>query len=1758
MKSANPSTTLGSFSHEPPVTTNTKFTARINRLLKMRQTIDSLLFKTMNDLTNQSSDSEIFCPEERIKEIELIRQRNNNFVEELFKDRYFAFGRHLKEIHVTWTHLEKKRTRLRTYTNIAQEFLYSGWRRRHRYNVTPSQILPRRRHKIPRRHQPARPSPRPRKSLRRPHHPLIWPSVEENGVIRTKKCAELSAAEKIQADCDMKATKQGLPADIFSLVNHHRVAEDLWERVQLQMQGETLHKYYLRFTQLINAINIYNMKIEQFQVNTKFLNSLPPEWCKFVTNVKLVKDLHTTNFDQLHAYLEQHELHANEVCLLRERNQDPLAFVANQQMTSPHFNTYQSSYNNPQLQHQFVVPVFSPGDDLIACLNIAMAFLTAVASSRFPSTNNQLRTSSNLRNLAIIQDGRVTVQQVQGRQGQSYSGTGYKSNATSSGGNNASGQTRVVKCYNCQGEGHMARQCTQPKRPRNAAWYKEKTMLFEAQEAGQILDEEQLAFLADPGFPDGQAVQSIIPNTAAFQTEDLHTYDSDYDDISNAQADFKRSPVMDFTDNEVHSDSNIIPYSQYFQETQQEKANKKQTNESVTAELERYKERVKTFEQRLNIDLSSREKMIDSQINDMIREKLALKEQIDSLEQNLSKQIKENECLLQTFTIFKSESKEKEDKYMENEIDLKKKIKELGNIRFKVGQSAQTVHIKPSNALPVKIEAPKELPKISLVNECLKKLKFHLAKFDNVVKIRTTPNAHTEVDKQCLEIAKKELLLENDRLLQQIMSQDVLLTVINFMSLIGETMNMDVMRNKSCDKCVNLDAELLKSQNAFNDLLKSHSQLEKHCISLECSIQLNQEIFQKRELCDNQNAPEILEFFQNNDLKAQLQDKDTTICKLKDIIKSMREKSKENNVNYDYCEIETKNVELLLQNREAHLEYLKYPQEQADILRGIVEQAKAEQPLDKELDFALQKRLLSHPKTRSRTLGLKCSTSKCGSKPTGNKRNDRISHTPSRNMKNKKSLFDGVHDLCFLNFMKNVNSRAKSAKKHKKENIWRPTGHVFTEVGLKWKPTGRTFTIVGSSKKDKIVESENANHSKPNHSWGFNATDIPSSSSSVMTGTVRFGNDHITRIMGYGDYSLSNMTISRVYYIEGLGHNLFSIGQFCDGDLEVAFWKNTCFIRYLEGVDLLSRSRDLNLYTISLDDMLKTSPICLQSKASKTKSWLWHLRLSHLNFGKSKKSSHQPKAEDTNQEKLYLLHMDLFLRTKDEALEAIIKCIKNIQVRLNAIVHNVRTDNGTEFVNQTLHEFYENVGISHQTSVARTPQQNGIVERQNRTLIEATSYYLMQDKKPDLSFFHVFGALCYPTNDNDDIGKLDAKADIAMASEQFSSGPGLQCLTPATSSSGLTPNPVSQQPFQEVVTPRAVVLAESPVSTSIDQDSPSSSTPSTHEQDKSLSISQGFKESPKTPIFHDDPLNESPHEESTSQGLLSNVKTDEFGGVLKNKARLVAQGFRQEEGIEFEESFAPVARIEAICIFVANAAHKNMTIYQMDVKTTFLNSELKEEVYVSQPEGFVDQDNPSHMSFFLGLQISQSPRGIFINQSKYASKIVKKYGMLSSDSVDIPMVEKSKLDEDLQGTPIDATLYRGMIGSLMYLTSSRPDLIYVVCLCARYQAKPTEKHLNAVKRIFRYLKGTINMGLWYSKDTGMSITAYADADHAGCQDTRRSTSGSAQFLGDKLVSWSSKKKKCTAISSTEAKYIALSGCCAQILWMRSQLTDYGF
>ncbi|GJY99864.1 retrovirus-related pol polyprotein from transposon TNT 1-94 [Tanacetum coccineum] len=221
-------------------------------------------------------------------------------------------------------------------------------------------------------------------------------------------------------------------------------------------------------------------------------------------------------------------------------------------------------------------------------------------------------------------------------------------------------------------------------------------------------------------------------------------------------------------------------------------------------------------------------------------------------------------------------------------------------------------------------------------------------------------------------------------------------------------------------------------------------------------------------------------------------------------------------------------------------------------------------------------------------------------------------------------LFDN-HDLYVLDFINNVNAhvKSKSIKKSSKKKVWKPTGKVFTNIGYIWRPTGRTFTIVGNAcplsrittttevprKIPSALDNETSKPVEPSQYWGSIVSDVPSSS------LAECRNDHVAKILGYGDYQIGNVTISRVYYVEGLGHNLFSVGQFCDSNLEVAFRQHTCFIRNLEGVDLLTGSRGNNLYTLSLGDMMASSPICLLSKASKTKSWLWHRRLSHLNFG---------------------------------------------------------------------------------------------------------------------------------------------------------------------------------------------------------------------------------------------------------------------------------------------------------------------------------------------------------------------------------------------------------------------------------------------------------------------------------------------------------------------------------------------------------------
>nr|GEZ63992.1 retrovirus-related Pol polyprotein from transposon TNT 1-94 [Tanacetum cinerariifolium] len=323
-------------------------------------------------------------------------------------------------------------------------------------------------------------------------------------------------------------------------------------------------------------------------------------------------------------------------------------------------------------------------------------------------------------------------------------------------------------------------------------------------------------------------------------------------------------------------------------------------------------------------------------------------------------------------------------------------------------------------------------------------------------------------------------------------------------------------------------------------------------------------------------------------------------------------------------------------------------------------------------------------------------------------------------------------------------------------------------------------------------------------------------------------------------------------------------------------------------------------------------------------------------------------------------------------------------------------------------------------------------------------------------------------------------------------------------------------------------------------------------QDKQPSTNIQPTSEPSTPTYVEENKNYQTEGEHVPDDEFTNPFYTPVQEVTQSSSHNIAKGYAQEEDIDFEKSFALVARLEVVRIFIAYETHKPFPIYHMDMKTTFLNGPLKEEqalrAWYDELLKFL-----TSKGFTKGLQIHQSLCGIFINQAKYTLEILHKHGMDKGQSIGTPIATKPKLDADLSGNPRRPTDYRSKIGSLMYLTSSRPHIVQAVSFCARYQSRLTEKHLKETKRIFRYLRGTVKLGLWYPKGSSFELTAFSDVDHAGCIDSCKRTSGGIQFLGDKLVSWMSKKQNCTAMSSAEAEYVELSASCAQVMWTRTQL-----
>ena len=702
-------------------------------------------------------------------------------------------------------------------------------------------------------------------------------------------------------------------------------------------------------------------------------------------------------------------------------------------------------------------------------------------------------------------------------------------------------------------------------------------------------------------------------------------------------------------------------------------------------------------------------------------------------------------------------------------------------------------------------------------------------------------------------------------------------------------------------------------------------------------------------------------------------------------------------------------------------------------------------------------------------------------------------------------------------------------------------------------------------------------------------------------------------------------------------------------------------------------------------------------------------------------------------------------------------------------IKHIRSDNGTEFKNSGLDDYLDELGITHELSAPYTPQQNGVVERKNRTLVEMartmldeyktprhfwieaiytachiinrvylhkffkkTAYELLTDKKPNVSYFKVFGAKCWirdPHHNskfapkahegfmlgygkdshtyrvfNNVLHKVVETVDVRFDETNGSQREHLPTVIdePAPeetikfkATEDVIPTEESAEEFiPECEERRANAPEENGAEENTDQiprrqpahprvakevqvekiiDDIEAPGPLTRSKTSHLSNFCGhyafvsITEPTKVDEVFLKPEWIQAMQEELHQFELNNVwelvkhpdprkhniigtkwiyrnKQDENGLVVRNKARLVAQGYTQVEGIDFDETFAPVARLEAIRILLAYANHHDITLYQMDVKSAFLNGKLEEEVYVAQPPGFEDPKHPDkvfrlnkalyglkqaprawydtlkeflmkkgfkpgsldptlfaksydgelfvcqiyvddiifgctdqrysdefaymmseeyqmsmmgELKFFLGLQIRQQRNGIFISQEKYLKDVLRKFGMQDCKGVKIPMPTNGHLCTDENGIDFDHKVYRSMIGSLLYLCASRPDIMLSVCMCARFQATPKESHHKAVKHILRYLAHTPTLGLWYPKGSAFDLIGYSDSDYAGDRVDRKSTSGTCHFLGRSLVCWSSKKQNCVSLSTAEAEYIAAGSCCAQLLWMKQTLKDYG-
>nr|GEX01220.1 hypothetical protein [Tanacetum cinerariifolium] len=976
--------------------------------------------------------------------------------------------------------------------------------------------------------------------------------------------------------------------------------------------------------------------------------------------------------------------------------------------------------------------------------------------------------------------------------------TAGSSRPYTSGSSGTSGKQRVIVYYNCKGEGHMSKQCTKPKRKRDEKWFKDKVLPVQAQANGQVLQQEDLEFLADPG----------IAETSSTYSPALQ------DDIILSMLEQLKTQVVNYT--MINQDN-------------------KNVNEILTAEFERYKDQVKNLKEQNNVDKAS--------------ESCARSLEIDNLKHSLSEHLKEKEYLVQKVTLLKNNFQKEKSRNIDGELALEK-------------QSVQSEEPNLSSSTTI-VEFPKELPKLSMAVEqhCVEKNKFQ-DKIKNVLKDneRLLEQAisvdivnivvHDHVNSACktVNVCERCVTIEIE-LQKNFIKKDTVIVKLKkrLKSLSGNVKEEKIKRELEEIETINIELD-----HRVTKLVAENEHLKQNFKQLYDSIKSLR--VRSKVQCDDLIKQVNIKSAENSDLNVSLREKVLVIIALKETLSKLKGKAVVNDaVTLHPIDPELLNIDVaplapqLRNNRAAHTDYLRHTQEETATLREIVKRTKlmAVTPKnnDKKIRFTEYIPLSGNTpaKTTSSTnmvsntpvlssTGVNLLSSASGSQPQGNTKNDRIQRVPSKAKKNKledhprtvrpslnkkKSvvdtkaisfvtnsklnvnadlkcatcngcLFSDNHDSCVLAYINYVNAslKSKSVKKPVNRKFWQPTGKMFTTVGHIWRPTGQTFTLLGNVcpltritttaivplREPILIES---NTDKPVVTLVYSRKSksakkkvpvvqivlwyLDSGCSKHMTGdrsqlinfvqkflgTVRFENDHVAKVMGY--------------------------------DLEVAFRQHTCFIRNLDGVDLLTGSQGNNLYTLSLQDTMASSPICLFSKASKTKSWLWQRRLSHLNFGAINHLARQGRIRGLPKLKF----------KKDHLFSA-------CAMGKKAVATACYTQNCSI------------IRLHH----GKTPSE------------------LLRNKLHDLSFLRMFGALCYPTNDSENLGKLQPKADIcyaptkkafriynrctrrivetihvdfdelmAMAFEQSSSGPALNEITPATISSGLVQKSSSSTPY---------------------------------------------------------------------------------------------------------------------------------------------------------------------------------------------------------------------------------------------------------------------------------------------------------------------------------------------------------------------------